>query len=396
MHVRLLRRWFCTTINIKSSLPPLRVKSFDLSPEQANACWREWAKNHFWAPVGNLKQRSLQGVWLPFFSYEVNATSTFSAEVRVSGSEPWKQIRSQPSSFKYSSNLKQLQVYANYCQKYDHVQVVKQPIQGSKLFSELNPDEVRGKEFERFEMHRSIARTTAFSEVKSWEETRGRLILRSQFGEFRNFAHSLQLDFTNQPIFLPCYIVDFSRFGRVFRSVVNGATGDVWGQTHYSALKVGLAAAVPLNLALGLKYSFAISALSIGTLAAIGTGFIAGLSPSYRQYMREVRRLSEKAQNDVLDAKKQEQTYNLRYTPHVPPPGQKVKRHYLLLGLEPTAQLSEIQRAFRTQSFLWHPDVHAGKTSESQAHNMYRDIIAAYQVLRCPNKRRIYDSSDSL
>jgi hypothetical protein len=393
MYGGLLRRRFCTAI--KASLPPLRVNSFALTPDQAIECWRGWTKNHFWAPVGSLQQISQLGVWLPFFTYDVTATSTFSAEVRGSGSEAWKEIKSQPTAFNYNGNLKELQVYANYSQKYDHVQVVKQSVQGAKLFSELDPSEVKGMEFERFEMHRSIARTTAFATVKSWEEHRGQEILRAQFGEFRKFTHALQLDFTNQPVFFPCYIVDFLRLGRAFRSVVNGVTGEVWGQKHYSVLKVGVTAA-PLNLWLGTSYGLGGSL--VGAASAVGMGFAAGFFPFYRQYLREVRRLSEKAQNDAFEVKSQhaqEAAYNLRYTPHAPAKGHQVKSHYRLLGLESTAQLNEVQRAFRTQSFLWHPDVHAGKKSEDHAHTMYRDIIAAYQVLRCPNKRRIYDTSDS-
>jgi molecular chaperone DnaJ/curved DNA-binding protein len=59
---------------------------------------------------------------------------------------------------------------------------------------------------------------------------------------------------------------------------------------------------------------------------------------------------------------------------------------YGLLGVEPTATVGEIRRAWRRLALRWHPD-RAG----ARATRLFQTLAAAYEVLSDPAKRAAYD-----
>ncbi len=63
------------------------------------------------------------------------------------------------------------------------------------------------------------------------------------------------------------------------------------------------------------------------------------------------------------------------------------RSYYEILGVERTAGDAEIKRAFRKLAQQWHPDVSA----EPEAHERFKEINEAYQVLSDPQRRQIYD-----
>lgn len=62
-------------------------------------------------------------------------------------------------------------------------------------------------------------------------------------------------------------------------------------------------------------------------------------------------------------------------------------QHYKILGIAPTASLSEIKRAYRKLVHLYHPDKAENKESETQ----FLAVQKAYEVLSNTAKRQIYD-----
>jgi len=65
---------------------------------------------------------------------------------------------------------------------------------------------------------------------------------------------------------------------------------------------------------------------------------------------------------------------------------------YAVLGLPPTATQHEITNAYRRQVRALHPDVRA--TSQSalrQSDDQLRRVLAAYELLRDPERRARYD-----
>ena len=59
---------------------------------------------------------------------------------------------------------------------------------------------------------------------------------------------------------------------------------------------------------------------------------------------------------------------------------------YGLLGVEPTATVNEIRRAWRRLALRWHPDRAGARTTR-----FFQKLSAAYEVLSDPAKRAAYD-----
>ena len=62
--------------------------------------------------------------------------------------------------------------------------------------------------------------------------------------------------------------------------------------------------------------------------------------------------------------------------------------YYEILEISRTADESEIKRAYRQLAKKYHPDLNPGN---SVAEEKFKEASEAYEVLRDPDKRRIYD-----
>ena len=65
------------------------------------------------------------------------------------------------------------------------------------------------------------------------------------------------------------------------------------------------------------------------------------------------------------------------------------KNYYMILGVEPTASAEQIKAAFRRMVKLYAPDVNASP----QALELFEEVLVAWNVLRGPASRRMYDQS---
>eukprot|EP01103_Thecamoeba_quadrilineata_P015777 TRINITY_DN5081_c0_g1_i1.p1 TRINITY_DN5081_c0_g1~~TRINITY_DN5081_c0_g1_i1.p1 ORF type:complete len:294 (-),score=74.03 TRINITY_DN5081_c0_g1_i1:83-964(-) len=62
--------------------------------------------------------------------------------------------------------------------------------------------------------------------------------------------------------------------------------------------------------------------------------------------------------------------------------------YYELLGITKMATEEEIKKAYRVQALKWHPD----KNKTPEAERQFKIIAEAYEVLRDPQKKHIYDT----
>lgn len=69
----------------------------------------------------------------------------------------------------------------------------------------------------------------------------------------------------------------------------------------------------------------------------------------------------------------------------------KYKDYYKTLEVARDASKDDIKKAYRRLARKYHPDV----SSEAQAEERFKDVGEAYEVLKDPEKRRIYDQLGS-
>ena len=67
----------------------------------------------------------------------------------------------------------------------------------------------------------------------------------------------------------------------------------------------------------------------------------------------------------------------------------RMQDHYASLGLNSSASLADIKKAFRQQASLHHPD----RNSDIGAPARFRAVQEAYDVLSDDNKRQAYDDN---
>jgi hypothetical protein len=71
-----------------------------------------------------------------------------------------------------------------------------------------------------------------------------------------------------------------------------------------------------------------------------------------------------------------------------------VKTHYALLGVDPTADIHTIKKAFRQEIALYHPDkvAHLGREFQEMASARAAELTIAYSTLTDPAARATYDA----
>jgi len=241
---------FCGAEDLVEEAPPEQVElaehylPFSISSEDAQALFREWAGQSFWAPTELRQARlELKDLLLPAWTWSGRVETHWAALVSGStrsGKRPTSGRQEQvsegflvPSSFSLSrAELGELSPFHS----------------GGEL--PFDPG-ASPAPYELGRLTRSAATHAAREGLREQHER----ALDAELGASRLSTSCLYHDLQGRPLLLPVWIGAYRHGERVYRVVVNGQTGELTGKLPVSWLKVLLALGLTAGiLAAGLAF----------------------------------------------------------------------------------------------------------------------------------------------
>ncbi|MBO4688450.1 MAG: TFIIB-type zinc ribbon-containing protein [Clostridiales bacterium] len=261
---------FCGSTSVmpaasNDSMSPGAVCPFSITKEKAGQKFTSWLGGKLFTPSKAKKSarpESFQGVYLPYWTYDAQTTSSFSAragyERRVKRGDNYvTEVTWRPVSGVYQEFIDDQTVMAS---KRTENSVVKacEPFDFTKLVP-YSPQVVAGFIAERYSVGLKEGWGIAQESIKKRLQNNINKYIRSNWRCDRvdslRFS-TLYSNITYKYILVPVWISSFKYNEKVYQFVVNGQTGKVGGHAPVSALRVlaaigiGLAAIILLYLLL--------------------------------------------------------------------------------------------------------------------------------------------------
>ena len=249
-----------------------RVAPFRIQKSVAETALAEHLAGHFWAPGevrrGIVKQHRLRGLLVPFWAYTGVARSQYEARIGVywwrtetyvdsKGRVRTRQVR-ETEWFPFSgSAILELE---------DHLVSASEGLPEAESNAlepfdlgralPFDPHLVAGWEAELPSCPREAADQTAVEEVRALEAGRiGASLLPGDTQKLQTLRTDVDLERVDL-VWLPIWVTSYRHGDKVFRQMVNGQTGSVYGEVPTSATKVVVAV-------LGALLVLAIAALGV-------------------------------------------------------------------------------------------------------------------------------------
>ena len=255
----------CGAETIYDALETAAVCPFSITKEKAGQKFTSWLGGKLFTPSKAKKSarpESFQGVYLPYWTYDAQTTSSFSAragyERRVKRGDNYvTEVTWRPVSGVYQEFIDDQTVMAS---KRTENSVVKacEPFDFTKLVP-YSPQVVAGFIAERYSVGLKEGWGIAQESIKKRLQNNINKYIRSNWRCDRvdslRFS-TLYSNITYKYILVPVWISSFKYNEKVYQFVVNGQTGKVGGHAPVSALRVlaaigiGLAAIILLYLLL--------------------------------------------------------------------------------------------------------------------------------------------------
>ncbi|KAM3586119.1 hypothetical protein VKS41_002648 [Umbelopsis sp. WA50703] len=230
------------------------------------------------------------------------------------------------------------------------------------------------------------------------------------------------LDLKLSPVYFPAYIYTINYLGRNFRTFINGDDLAVGGQRLYNWERVALASAAAMGSVMafsgGIGWGGPIGSLWLGIIlptvaTSLFTMYYPLLSLKWRDEMRR-REIESQAKDEkawdkdwvsAFDAFEDFQryrqwqeeraykrsTFGEQESERINASVRDPKGYYRTLGVSENASKADIQGAFRGLAMKHHPDRKTDPKDKEIAKQKFQEISQAYNVLRDPKKRQLYD-----
>lgn len=244
---------FCGSTHVmpaanENTIAPGGVCAFTVTNEQASACFAKWLKRKWYVPRKaklSANPEALHGVYLPYWTYDAQTTSNFTARSGEDTTEKDSNGRSQTTttwtnvSGVYEEFFNDVQILASKRHADSGVKDCE-PFDFSKIMP-YNPQVLAGFIAERYSIGLN----------EGWKVCQNIIHLeleRNIIKFIKNRWHSDRVDrlkfstdydhITYKYIIVPAWISSFKYKGKVFQFAVNGQTGKVGGKTPVSIFRV--------------------------------------------------------------------------------------------------------------------------------------------------------------
>ena len=251
---------FCATpivtdTGVQHQIKPRAVLPFDLDERTARKAMTDWLGQLWFAPNGlqdyARKGRKLEGIYVPYFTFDANTVSAYSGERgTVYYETQWvnrdgKRVQQQVQKIRWNHATGRVARF------FDDVLVLAsrslpkrftdglQPWDLSRL-EPYRPEYLAGFRAESY----TIQLGDGFGEARSYMDRIIERDVKFDIGGDRQRIHDIQTqvsDVTFKHILLPVWLAAYKYRGKTFRFVVNGRSGRVQGERPYSAWKIAFA-----------------------------------------------------------------------------------------------------------------------------------------------------------
>lgn len=259
---------FCGSTSVmttpNNSLAPNAACPFSITKETAGEKFTRWLKRKWFTPrkaKKNAEPEAFQGVYLPYWTYDAQTTSSFTARAGYD-----KKVRDSDGNTKTETEWHRVEgVYQKF---FDDVTVMaskRQENSGVKAcepfdFSKMvpySPQVVAGFVAERYSIGLKDGWKTAQASIQS--------NLRSSIADYvrshwrANKADSVRFstlysNITYKYLLVPVWISSFKYKDKIYQFAVNGQTGKVGGKAPVSAFRVILAILIVIGIIVGLYF----------------------------------------------------------------------------------------------------------------------------------------------
>ena len=260
---------FCGSTNVmpaakENTIAPGAVCPFAVTKEQAGKHFEKWLKKKWFAPrkaKKNARPEAFQGIYLPYWTYDAQTTSNFTARAGYD-----KTVKDKDGHSRTETDWRR--VVGVYQEFFDDVTVMAskrqensgvkdcEPFDFSKLVP-YTPRVMAGFSAERYSIGLKegwhMAQQTIQSHLHSNIPSYVRRHWNADRADSVRFS-TLYSRITYKYLLVPVWISSFKYKEKVFQFAVNGQTGKVGGKAPVSAWRVILAILIGIGLIAGLYY----------------------------------------------------------------------------------------------------------------------------------------------
>jgi hypothetical protein len=267
---------FCATpvvadTGIHRHIKPRGVLPFALSEPAAHDAMKDWLGGLWFAPNGLTqyarKGRKMQGIYVPYWTYDADTRSTYSGERGTVYYETHTVVRDGKSQRVQVAKVRWQPARGKVARFFDDILVLASTSLPKRLTDGLQPWDLASLEpyapeylagF-RAEGY-SVLLEDGFKEARQIIDGVIARDVRFDIGGDRQRIHQINSqvsDVTFKHILLPVWLAAYKYRGKSYRFVVNGRTGKVQGERPYSAIKIAFAVLLGALVAAAFGYLYA-------------------------------------------------------------------------------------------------------------------------------------------